>query len=74
MGQTIEGGAVERYLACLAVNDWNGLATTVADEGLIREGPFCDIIEGKHAYLKFLRGVFASLEGYRLDVLRVGGA
>jgi hypothetical protein len=71
MGQTVEGGVVERYLACLAVNDWNGLATTIADENLIREGPFCDVVEGKQPYLKFLRGVFALLEGYRLNVRRV---
>jgi SnoaL-like protein len=71
MGQEVEGGAVERYLACLAVNDWDSLAATVADEDLIREGPFRDVVEGKQAYLKFLRGVFASLEGYRLDVRRV---
>jgi SnoaL-like protein len=71
MGQTVQAGAVERYLACLATNDWDGLAATVADEGLIRDGPFCDVVEGKQPYLKFLRGVFASLEGYRLDVRRV---
>jgi hypothetical protein len=71
MDQEVEDGAVERYLACLAVNDWDSLAATVADEDLIREGPFCDVVEGKQAYLKFLRGVFASLEGYRLDVRRV---
>jgi SnoaL-like protein len=71
MGQEVEDGAVERYLACLAVNDWDSLAATVADEDLIREGPFCDVVEGKQAYLKFLRSVFASLEGYRLDVRRV---
>jgi SnoaL-like domain len=71
MDQTVEAGAVERYLKCLAVNDWDGLATTVADEDLIREGPYCDVVEGKQRYLKFLRNVFASLEGYRLDVQRV---
>jgi limonene-1,2-epoxide hydrolase len=71
MGQTIEAGAVERYLACLAVHDWDGLATTIADEDLVREGPFCDVVEGKQRYLTFLRGVFASLEGYQLDVRRV---
>jgi limonene-1,2-epoxide hydrolase len=74
MGDTNEGGAVERYLACLAVHDWDGLAATVADEDLIREGPFCDVVEGKQRYLKFLRGVFASLTGYRLDVKRISHA
>jgi hypothetical protein len=74
MGKAIESGAVERYLECLAVHDWDGLAATVADEGLIREGPYCDIVEGKQPYLKFLRGVFASLQGYRLDVKRISHA
>jgi limonene-1,2-epoxide hydrolase len=71
MGQTDDAGVVERYLACLAVHDWDGLAATIADEDLIREGPYCDVVEGKQPYLKFLRGVFASLRGYRLDVHRI---
>jgi limonene-1,2-epoxide hydrolase len=74
MGQTDEAGVVERYLACLAVHDWEGLAATIADEDLIREGPYCDVVEGKQPYLKFLRGVFASLRGYRLDVHRISHA
>ena len=51
MGQADEAGAVERYLACLAVHDWDGLAATIADEDLIREGPFCDVVAGKLPYL-----------------------
>ena len=74
MDQTDDAGVVERYLACLAVHDWDGLAATIADEDLIREGPYCDVVEGKQPYLKFLRGVFASLEGYRLDVHRISHA
>ncbi len=74
MAQTDVAGVVERYLACLAVHDWDGLAATIADEDLIREGPYRDVVEGKQPYLKFLRGVFASLEGYRLDVHRVSHA
>ena len=65
---------IERYLACLAVNDWDGLAATIADDDLIREGPYCDVVKGKQPYLKFLRGVFATLEGYRLDVRRISRA
>jgi len=64
-------GTVERYLACLAVHDWDGLAATIAEDDLIRQGPYLDVVEGKQPYLKFLRGVFASLEGYRLDVHRI---
>jgi limonene-1,2-epoxide hydrolase len=74
MGQTSDIGMVERYLACLAVHDWDGLAATIADDDVIREGPYCDVVEGKQPYLKFLRGVFASLTGYRLDVQRISHA
>lgn len=74
MGQSDEAGVVERYLACLAVNDWDGLAATIADDDLIREGPYCDVVEGKQPYLKYLRGVFASLKGYRLEVGRISHA
>ena len=74
MGLTVGSGVVERYLACLAVHDWDGLAATIADQDLLREGPYCDVVEGKQPYLKFLRGVFAALEGYRLDVHRISHA
>lgn len=66
-----DDGVVERYLACLAVHDWDGLAATIDDDDLIREGPYCDVVEGKQPYLKFLRRVFTSLTGYRLDVHRI---
>jgi SnoaL-like domain len=69
-----EAGPVERYLACLAVNDWDGLAATIADDDLVRDGPYCDVVEGKQPYLDFLRGVFAALTGYRLDVQRISHA
>jgi hypothetical protein len=58
-------------LACLTAHDWDGLAATIADEGLTREGPFCDRIEGKHHYVGYLRKVLAELKGHRLDVKRV---
>ncbi|HEX3545607.1 MAG TPA: nuclear transport factor 2 family protein [Mycobacterium sp.] len=63
--------AVEHYLACMAAHDWEGLAATLADEGLTRDGPFCDRVEGKQRYVDFLRGLIPSLEGYRLKVQRV---
>ncbi|HET7074873.1 MAG TPA: nuclear transport factor 2 family protein [Mycobacterium sp.] len=67
----IGAGVVERYLECLAAHDWDGLATTIADEGLIREGPFCDVVEGKQHYVAYLRKVLTNLEGHRLEVQRV---
>jgi SnoaL-like domain len=62
---------VERYLTCLADHDWDGLATTIADEGLTRDGPYCDRIEGKAHYLAYLRKVLTNLNGHRLEVQRV---
>jgi hypothetical protein len=63
--------SVERYLTCMAAHDWDGLAATIADEGLTREGPFCDRVEGRQRYVAFLRGVITSLKGYQLKVQRV---
>lgn len=66
-----EVGVVEHYLECLAAHDWDGLAATIADDGLIREGPFCDVVEGKQHYVAYLRKVLTNLDGHRLDVQRV---
>lgn len=76
MGDTIEvgTGVVERYLRFLAAHDWDGLAATIADEGLTREGPFYDVVEGKEAYLAFLRDVLTRLKGHKVDVRRVSHA
>jgi SnoaL-like domain len=65
---------VERYLACMAAHDWDGLAATIADDRLVRHGPFCDVVEGKQAYVDFLRGIITSLQGYELTVSRVAHA
>jgi SnoaL-like domain len=62
---------VERYLACMAARDWGGLAATIADDGLVRDGPFCDVVEGKQPYVDFLRGIITALRGYELVVGRV---
>lgn len=62
---------VERYLICLAAHDWDGLAATISDKSLHREGPFCDVVEGKQRYLGYLRDVIAPLTGHRLAVTRI---
>ena len=67
----VGAGVVERYLECLAAHDWDGLATTIADRGLTREGPFCDVVEGKQHYVAYLRKVLTNLKGHRLEVTRV---
>src|ERR1700733_15000291 len=74
MAQTDHAGVVERYLGCLAVHDWDGLAATIADEDLVREGPYCDVDQDRQCNVTFFRGVFASLVGYRLYVHRVSPA
>ena len=71
MAVVTDTGVVERYLTCLADHDWDGLADTIADEGLTREGPFCDLVEGKAHYVAYLRKVLTNLEGHRLEVQRV---
>jgi SnoaL-like protein len=71
MGNATAGQVVERYLECLAAHDWDGLADTIADEGLTREGPFCDLVEGKAHYVAYLRKVCTNLQGHRLQVQRV---
>ena len=71
---TASAGVVKRYLKCLADHDWDGLASTIADEGLVREGPFCDVVEGKAHYVAYLRKVLTQLKGHRIDVQRVSRA
>ncbi|WP_297595641.1 nuclear transport factor 2 family protein [Mycobacterium sp.] len=71
MGDTTQGHVVERYLECLAAHDWDGLADTIAEEGLTREGPFCDVVEGKAHYVAYLRNVCTSMAGHRLQVQRI---
>jgi hypothetical protein len=70
----METDSVERYLACMAAHDWDGLAATISDEGLTRDGPFCDRVDGKQPYVDFLRGLIPSLNGYQLKVQRVSHA
>jgi hypothetical protein len=62
---------VDDYLRFMAEHDWDALAGTIADDGLRRDGPFCDVIEGKDAYVAFLRGIIETLQGYVLKVARV---
>jgi hypothetical protein len=63
--------AVDDYLRCLGAHDWDGLARTIVADGLHRDGPFCDVVEGKEAYVKFLEGIVDSLSNYVLKVARV---
>src|ERR1700752_5181591 len=67
----VGAGVVERYLECLAAHNWDGLAATIADEGLTREGPFCDVVEGKAHYVAYLRKGTTSFKGHRLEGQRV---
>ena len=64
-------GAVEDYLAAMTDRSWERVAASLADTGLVRNGPFVDVIEGKRAYVDFLRGVCSPFDSYRLDVHRI---
>jgi len=65
------GHVVERYLQCLAAHDWDGVAATISEQRLTREGPFCDVVEGKAHYVAYLRKVITNMAGHRLEVQRV---
>jgi limonene-1,2-epoxide hydrolase len=64
-------GAVEDYLKTLSDRDWAALPAVFAEDGLVRSGPFCDMVEGRDAYVSFLRDVCSPFESYRLDVHRI---
>ena len=63
--------AVEDYLAAMTDRDWGRVAGSLSDAGLVRSGPFLDVIEGKDAYVDFLRRVCSPFDSYRLDVHRI---
>jgi SnoaL-like domain len=64
-------GAVEDYLKAMPAHEWDALAATIADDGLRRDGPFIDVIEGKAAYVEFLSTVVPKMENYELRVDRI---
>jgi len=64
-------GAVEEYLEAMPAQDWDRLAATLADDGVVRDGPFVDVIEGKAPYVDFLRGIISTLPQYGLEVHRL---
>ncbi|HEY7054807.1 MAG TPA: nuclear transport factor 2 family protein [Mycobacterium sp.] len=67
----MRGDVVERYLAAMAAHDWDALAATITDDGIVREGPFCDVVEGKQPYVAFLRGILTALQNYSVDIRRI---
>ncbi len=64
-------GVVDRYFSSLSARDWAGLGLVLA-EGVVRVGPFGDRLDGRAAYLDFLRGTVPP--DYRNDVRRIVGA
>ena len=64
-------GAVEDYLGALSDRSWERVGASLAGSGLVRIGPFSDVIEGKAAYVEFLRRVCSPFDAYRLDVHRI---
>ncbi|HZQ59554.1 MAG TPA: nuclear transport factor 2 family protein [Acidimicrobiales bacterium] len=64
-------GAVEDYLKALSDRDWAALPAVFSESGLSRSGPFADMIEGRDAYVEFLREVCSPFPSYRLDTHRI---
>jgi limonene-1,2-epoxide hydrolase len=63
--------AVEDYLKALSEREWGRLPEVFVEEGLVRSGPFADVIYGTDAYVSFLREVCSPFESYGLDVHRI---
>jgi limonene-1,2-epoxide hydrolase len=62
---------IERYFDALARHDWRALSACLAEEGLVRTGPFADVVHGRDAYVAFLQGLMPTLRGYRLEVAAI---
>jgi limonene-1,2-epoxide hydrolase len=62
--------AVDQFVEALGRHDWESLAATLS-EGVVRDGPFSDAIEGRDGYVDFLRRVLSTLEHYDLKVQRI---
>jgi limonene-1,2-epoxide hydrolase len=63
---------VTEYMQALQAGEWDRLAATLAEEGLVRDGPFVDVIHGRDAYVEFLRRVTSPFQNYELRVSRLG--
>ena len=61
---------LEQYFEALRAQDWESLATCLADE-VHRTGPYLDVVRGKQAYVEFLSGVIPTLRNYELKVFRI---
>ena len=61
---------LERYLEALRTQDWESLASCLAED-VHRTGPYLDEVRGKKPYVDFLSGILPSLRNYQLKVSRV---
>ena len=62
---------VEEYLSAFAARDWPRFAAVLADEKLLRVGPFMDVIESKDDYVDFLSHLMPTLIDYEVRVDRI---
>jgi hypothetical protein len=67
---TTQRSTVERYLAALGRQDWNALASCLADD-VERIGPYNDVYRGRDPYVAFLAETLRALSGYELCVSRL---
>lgn len=61
---------LERYFDALRRHDWSALSACLSED-VRRSGPYLDVVEGRAAYVGFLKRVVPQLPNYRLDVSRV---
>lgn len=61
---------LERYVAAMRNQDWDGLAECLAED-VHRTGPYLDVVRGRQAYVDFLSGVIPTLPNYTNKVSRI---
>jgi hypothetical protein len=61
---------LRRYFEALRGQDWESLALCLVDD-VHRNGPYLDVVQGKHAYVEFLAGIVPTLKNYDLQVHRI---
>ncbi len=61
---------LDRYFEALRSHDWEKLSGCLS-QNVCRTGPYLDVVRGRDAYVKFLRGVLPRLPSYQLEVSRI---
>src|SRR2546425_836728 len=62
---------VERMIRSLEAQDWEAFASTLAEDGFQRVGPFGEVTPSKASYVEVLRAARGALPGYKIEIKRI---